>query len=107
MHGTGQRMPAWQGELDPYRSFLFGLIDRNDHMTMVRVHRSKRRVMGAPFGSWGAQTLIAGLSSEVLITLQIIKSTIGRKAFAAYVERVAGIQTGAGYRCHSRNACHA
>ncbi len=44
--------------------------------------------MDAPFGSWGTQTFIAGLSAEALIAPWVIKGAMDGEAFAAYVEHV-------------------
>lgn len=44
--------------------------------------------MDTPFGSWGTQTFIAGLSSEALIATWVIKGAMDGEAFAAYVEQV-------------------
>ena len=41
--------------------------------------------MDAPFGSWGTQTLIAGLSQDALIAPWVIKGAMNGHAFAAYV----------------------
>ena len=50
--------------------------------------RGARLVMDAPFGSWGTQTFIAGLSADALIAPWVIKGAMDGEAFAAYVERV-------------------
>jgi len=50
--------------------------------------RGTRLVMDAPFGSWGTQTFIAGLSAEALIAPWVIKGAMDGDAFAAYVEQV-------------------
>ena len=44
--------------------------------------------MDAPFGSWGTQTFIAGLSADALIAPWVIKGAMDGEAFAAYVEQV-------------------
>jgi len=44
--------------------------------------------MEAPFGSWGTQTLIGGLSADALIAPWVIKGAMDGEAFAAYVEQV-------------------
>ena len=41
--------------------------------------------MDAPFGSWGTQTFIAGLSPEALIAPWVIKGAMDGAAFTAYV----------------------
>lgn len=44
--------------------------------------------MDAPFGSWGTQTLIAGLAHDGLIAPWVIKGAMDGPAFAAYVREV-------------------
>ena len=44
--------------------------------------------MDAPFGSWGKQTLIAGLTADALIAPWVIKGAMDGTAFAAYVSKV-------------------
>ena len=44
--------------------------------------------MDAPYGSWGTQTFIAGLSADALIAPWLIKGSMDGEAFAAYVEQV-------------------
>ena len=50
--------------------------------------QGERLVMDAPFGSWGTQTFIAGLSAGALIAPWVIKGAMDGPAFAAYVEKV-------------------
>jgi len=50
--------------------------------------RGDRMVMNAPFGAWGTQTLIAGLSADALIAPWVIKGAMDGPAFAAYIEKV-------------------
>ena len=50
--------------------------------------RGDRLVMDAPFGSWGTQTFIAGLSADAMIAPWVIKGAMDGPAFAAYVEKV-------------------
>ena len=50
--------------------------------------RGERLVMDAPFGAWGTQTFIAGLTADALIAPWVIKGTMDGPAFAAYVEKV-------------------
>ena len=49
-----------------------------------RAPRGKRLTMDAPFGSWGTQTLIAGLTADALIAPWVIKGAMDGPAFAAY-----------------------
>ena len=44
--------------------------------------------MDAPFGSWGTQTLIAGLTQDALIAPWVIKGAMDGPAFAAYIRDV-------------------
>lgn len=53
-----------------------------------RAPRGKRLTMDAPFGSWGTQTLIAGLTADALIAPWVIKGAMDGPAFAAYVREV-------------------
>ncbi|WP_244283678.1 IS630 family transposase [Pseudovibrio sp. Tun.PSC04-5.I4] len=50
--------------------------------------RGERLVMDAPFGSWGTQTLIAGLTCDALIAPWIINGAMNGEAFATYVRHV-------------------
>ncbi len=44
--------------------------------------------MGAPFGSWGTQTLIAGLTHDERIAPWVIKGVMDGSAFAAYIREI-------------------
>lgn len=48
----------------------------------------QRLTMDAPFGSWGTQTLIAGLTHDALIAPWVIKGAMDGPAFAAYIREV-------------------
>lgn len=50
--------------------------------------RGERLSMDAPFGSWGTQTLIAGLTHDALIAPWVIKGAMDGPAFAACVREV-------------------
>ena len=50
--------------------------------------RGTRLEADAPFGSWGTQTFIAGLTHEALIAPWVIKGAMDGPAFAAYIRRV-------------------
>lgn len=50
--------------------------------------RGQRLSMDAPFGSWGTQTFIAGLTQEALIAPWVLKGAMEGEAFAAYVRHV-------------------
>ena len=53
-----------------------------------RAPRGERLEMDAPFGNWGTQTFIAGLTCEPLIAPWVIKGAMDGSAFAAYVREV-------------------
>lgn len=53
-----------------------------------RSSRGTRLTASAPFGSWGTQTLIAGLGPSDLIAPWVIKGAINGEAFAAYIREV-------------------
>lgn len=48
----------------------------------------KRLEMDAPFGAWGTQTFIAGLTQDNLIAPWVIKGAMDGEAFEAYVRNV-------------------
>lgn len=50
--------------------------------------RGKRVEMDAPFGAWGTQTFIAGLTHDSLIAPWVIRGAMDGDAFAAYVANV-------------------
>ena len=50
--------------------------------------RGKRLEMNAPFGAWGTQTFIAGLTHDSLIAPWVIKGAMDGEAFAAYIRGV-------------------
>ena len=50
--------------------------------------RGARLKADAPFGSWGTQTLIAGLTTDALIAPWVIKGAMDGPAFAAYIQEV-------------------
>ncbi|MCJ8332875.1 MAG: IS630 family transposase [Epibacterium sp.] len=53
-----------------------------------RAQRGARLTMDAPFGSWGTQTLSAGLTQDALIAPWVIKGAMDGSAFAAYIREV-------------------
>lgn len=53
-----------------------------------RAPRGERLEMDAPFGNWGTQTFIAGLTADGLIAPWVIKGAMDGPAFAAYVKEV-------------------
>ncbi|MFV0302567.1 MAG: transposase [Paracoccus sp. (in: a-proteobacteria)] len=50
--------------------------------------RGDRLIMDAPFGSWGTQTFIAGLTADAVIAPWVIKGAMDGPAFATCVEKV-------------------
>ncbi len=48
----------------------------------------KRLEMDAPFGAWGTQTFIAGLTHDKLVAPWVIKGAMDGEAFEAYVRHV-------------------
>ncbi|WP_282130171.1 transposase [Roseobacter litoralis] len=50
--------------------------------------RGTRLTSSAPFGSWGTQTLIAGLGASDLIVPWVIKGAMDGPAFVAYIREV-------------------
>ena len=50
--------------------------------------RGHRLEMSAPFGAWGTQTFIAGLTADAMIAPWVIKGAMDGEAFAAYVREV-------------------
>ena len=68
-------------------------IDKNSvktNLTRLRgwAPRGDRLVMDDPFGSWGTQTFIAGLTTDAMIAPWVIKGAMDGAAFAAYIEKV-------------------
>ena len=53
-----------------------------------RCLRGERLQMNAPFGAWGTQTFIAGLTHQSLIAPWVIRGAMDREAFAAYIREV-------------------
>ena len=53
-----------------------------------RALRGSRLTASAPFGSWGTQTLIAGLGPSDLIAPWVIKGAMDGPAFVAYIRNV-------------------
>ncbi|MEP3334030.1 IS630 family transposase [Sedimentitalea sp.] len=50
--------------------------------------RGKRLERTTPFGAWGTQTFIAGLTHDSLIAPWVIKGAMDGEAFAAYIRQV-------------------
>lgn len=60
------------------------------NLTRLRgwAQRGERLIMDAPFGRWGTQTLIAGLTCDEVIAPWVIRGAMDGPAFAAYVQEV-------------------
>ena len=56
--------------------------------TRGRSLRGTRLTASAPFGSWGTQTLIAGLGASDLVAPWVIKGAMDGPAFVAYIRDV-------------------
>lgn len=50
--------------------------------------KGTRLEMDAPFGNWGTQTFIAGLTSQAMIAPWIIKGGMDAEAFKTYIKQV-------------------
>ncbi len=50
--------------------------------------KGERLVMDVPFGAWGTQTLIAGLTHQAFIAPWVIKGAMNGGAFATYIREV-------------------
>lgn len=82
------RIPAVSAQ--PERVVFIDETSVKTNLTRLRgwALRGDRLVMDAPFGSWGTQTFIAGLTVDAMIAPWVIKGAMDGPAFAAYVERV-------------------
>ncbi len=82
------RLPAVSAQ--PERVVFIDETSVKTNLTRLRgwAPRGNRLVMDAPFGSWGTQTFIAGLTADAMIAPWVIKGAMDGPAFAAYVARV-------------------
>ena len=82
------RMPAMRAM--PERIVFIDETSVKTNLTRLRgrSHRGTRLTASAPFGSWGTQTLIAGLTHDAMIAPWVIKGAMDGPAFAAYVDKV-------------------
>ena len=82
------RMPAMRAM--PERIVFIDETSIKTNLTRLRgrSQRGARLTASAPFGSWGTQTLIAGLTHDAMIAPWVIKGAMDGPAFAAYVEKV-------------------
>jgi transposase len=83
-----RRMPAMRRQ--PERLVFIDETSVKTNLTRLRgrAPRGERLQMDAPFGNWGTQTFIAGLTAEGLIAPWVIKGAMDGPAFAAYVKKV-------------------
>lgn len=74
----------------PYRVVFIDETAVTTNLTRLRgrAKRGERLTMDPPFGSWGTQTLIAGLTQEALIAPWVIKGAMDGTAFVAYIREV-------------------
>jgi transposase len=90
------RIPKMQAHPDP----LVFIDETSVKTSLTRLRgRSlpgKRLEMTAPFGAWGTQTFIAGLTHDSLIAPWMIKGAIDREAFAAYIRQLLAPELRAG-----------
>lgn len=82
------RIPAMQAQ--PERVVFIDETSVKTNLTRLRgrAPRGERLEMDAPFGSWGTQTFIAGLTPTELIAPWVIKGAMDGPAFATYVREV-------------------
>ncbi len=82
------RIPAVSGR--PDRVVIIDETSVKTNLTRQRgwSPRGERLIMDAPFGSWGTQTFIAGLTADAMIAPWVIRGAMNGAAFAAYVEKV-------------------
>ena len=81
-------MPAMRRQ--PERLVFIDETSVKTNLTRLRGRslRGHRLRMDAPFGRWGTQTFIAGLTSHGLIAPWVIKGAMDGDAFAAYIRNV-------------------
>ncbi|MBS3980987.1 MAG: transposase [Rhodobacteraceae bacterium] len=82
------RMPVMRRV--PERLVLIDETSVKTNLTRLRARalRGTRLTGSAPFGKWGTQTLIAGLTQDGLIAPWVIKGALDGEAFASYVRKV-------------------
>ena len=82
------RIPAMRAH--PERLVFIDETSVKTNLTRLRGRslRGQRLEMHAPFGAWGTQTFIAGLTHDCLIAPWVIKWAMDGKAFAAYIREV-------------------
>ncbi len=82
------RMPAMRAQ--PTRLVFIDETSVKTNLIRLRGRcpRGERLEMNAPFGAWGTQTFIAGLTHQSLIAPWVIKGAMDGEAFAAYIREV-------------------
>jgi len=86
--GFKHRMPTMRAQ--PERLVFIDETAVKTNLTRLRGRalRGQRLEMNAPFGAWGSQTFIAGLTHNSLIAPWVIKGAMDGNAFAAYIRNV-------------------
>lgn len=82
------RLPAVANQ--PERVVLIGETSVKTNLTRRPSwsQRGERLVMDAPFGPWGTQTFIAGLSAGALLASRAVKGAMDGEVIAAYIAHV-------------------
>lgn len=77
-------------QANPDRLVFFDETSVKTNLTRLRGRslRGQRLEMSAPFGAWGTQMFIAGLTHDSLIAPWVIKGAMDGEAFAAYIRDV-------------------
>ena len=83
-----RRQPRMRQE--PHRLVFIDETAVKTNLTRLRGRApvGERLYGAAPFGKWGTQTFIAGLTQNALIAPWVIKGAMDGPAFAAYVSKV-------------------
>jgi len=91
-----RRIPIMQAH--PERLVFIDETSVKTNLTRLRGRslRGKRLEISAPFGAWGTQTFIAGLTHDGLIAPWVIKGAMDGDAFAAYISDVLAPELAAG-----------
>ena len=77
-------------QAQPHRLVFIDETSVKTNLTRLRGRslRGKRLQMSTPFGAWGTQTFIAGLTHNSLIAPWVINGAMNGMAFAAYIRDV-------------------
>jgi transposase len=95
-----RRIPAVAAQ--PERVVFIDETSVKTNLTRLRgwAPRGDRLVMGAPFGSWGAQTFIAGLAAGAMIAPWVIKGAMNGSGLRGIRREGAGGRAGSRHRGH-------